>query len=862
MFKSSYSRNFVLLILLCVHGLTAQIKFQDVLPGTPAEPILSNIHLNGITVLKLWDENNDGFTDFYGIDCEGLNLFYSNGDGSFTRFITGIDTGGYEIFIFFDPDGDNDLDVFAARIKVLGALDPAETRYFKNTGNGLYKRDTLGIMQNPLAWVFPLDFDQDGDQDLLGVERHRSTTPGIPFIYEFISFENNGNGSFNRLGKAGLDSNIFFTANQPGFRFVDFNNDQKLDIIHNRYNLYEGKGDGTFQKKTNLTFFIQWIADLDGNGSQEVVGLSRDSVVRISRYDPQKDTFALVKSNFVNVSGNIERIVDWDLDGDLDLIVRNNKKANYAALINDGQNSFSIKPNKLLSNSKGKPFRTAHFRGSSKKDLLSNSELYLNHLDSNKTKVVRNSILRRGFIWNSFFFGNTLSSKYSNHSFFGDINGDSYPDFTTQKIISDKLHVGARLNLKNGRISLESTSFLKVAGAKNAFLFDFNGDGVRDALIRHENNGSTYTFYANDGQGNFNLISNDSLPLPYRIVPYNSKPVDIDSDGDLDLVTTDNVNTSVERNGILLNDGQGKFTLDTRRSFRTLQDGGFEFADLNQNGYPDLVISGDTLGFQSSYTQVYFNDGNQLNPSKQQFTGLSHGRVNIADLDNNGTLDLILTGRLNNSADGNLVYLNDSSGNFTPVPPDTFGFTVNQKAVIQDLDGDGINEIVQPQANTTAVYKLDSNVRYRKINTTGTQISRTIADEGLAVDMDKDGKKDILLAGEDKIFCVPIVRHFRNLSQPNISLKEHHRQKSLPDFTLYPNPVSDYVTIKNNLKSSTPVMVQLHSITGELKYESEINTEPQVANTLPLGNIKTGVYIITIKQKGNVAATRLKVIKL
>jgi len=880
-----------LLAWLFMQKLPAQIKFQDVLPGSPGAPVFGNAHFEGLHLLKQLDENNDGLMDFYALDCDAPNLFYSNGDGSFTRHRTGIKWIGSSqprlpisaisdvTYAFINPDGDSDLDFIMIRNYSIIRPDSVEIVYYQNHGSSLFKRDTLGLHQYPLTQVFPFDYDQDGDEDLLGLEIMQPVSTINTAYQKFVTFRNDSNHSFTRIGNIGLDSIYFWSYGQFRDPIVDYNNDGMPDIglKSGRYNsnFARGNGTGIFLRQPPLwPYSFQWFGDLDQDGNSEGVVLVDTNKVEIYQYHAPQDTFLMTKTSKISSAVRAQYLVDvidWNLDGYLDLLTQNQSFSELAVLLNDGQNNFTFRDYKLIKKfgDRSNPgLYPGHYRGKSKKDLYTlRGNMYLNHTDSSATQEVLNGILQRGLNKGlgsiNLPYGNIgLFAHLTKHSFVKDFNGDGFPDLESRSVFGDTIEIGAHLNQRDGKLHLRPTIFHKMHRDEGLVAFDFSGDQVTDILRLHlHGNHRYYTFHQNDGHGKFTRISKDSLVLPYRISSTNSLPVDIDSDGDLDLVTVDNVNNTHKKSGILLNDGQGDFSPDLTRTFRILDDGAFQLADLNQNGYPDLVISGDTFGFETSFTQIYFNDGSQFISSGQKFTGLSFTRINIADLDHNGALDLVLSGRLNNSKIKNLVYLNDSAGHFTEVPADTFGFTLTSKAVVYDWDGDGINEIVQPEAQTTVVYQMDSGLHYSPVNTTGTQISRTIAQQGFAVDMDRDGKKDLLLIGDDKIHCVPITRHFRNLSKHNVSITENSWATDQRPWAVYPNPVQSHLYIKNHFLQPTRVSIEIFDLSGKLIQNISMKSEPSIDLSLRLDHLKSGVYIIGLKSR-QTATMHFKVIKL
>jgi len=97
--------------------------------------------------------------------------------------------------------------------------------------------------------------------------------------------------------------------------------------------------------------------------------------------------------------------------------------------------------------------------------------------------------------------------------------------------------------------------------------------------------------------------------------PTGSKIVDIDNDGDQDIVL--GVRTPSPAIGILLNDGQGNFTSGASFPVTPLPNGytpvasvGYiEVADLNNDGYKDVITTIKVSGQRFSYGVVFINNG-------------------------------------------------------------------------------------------------------------------------------------------------------------------------------------------------------------------------------------------------------------
>ena len=105
------------------------------------------------------DYDSDGDLDLFVANANQNNFLYrNNGDGSFTKIITGDvvnDGGSSENGSWGDHDNDGDLDLFVTN----SAIDLANFLY-ANNGDGTFTRITDGMIGvRALIWAGPRDLD-------------------------------------------------------------------------------------------------------------------------------------------------------------------------------------------------------------------------------------------------------------------------------------------------------------------------------------------------------------------------------------------------------------------------------------------------------------------------------------------------------------------------------------------------------------------------------------------------------------------------------------------------------------------------------------------------------------------------------
>jgi hypothetical protein len=202
---------------------------------------------------------------------------------------------------------------------------------------------------------------------------------------------------------------------------------------------------------------------------------------------------------------------------------------------------------------------------------------------------------------------------------------------------------------------------------------------------------------------------------------------DLDGDGHLDLIGTDNSVSNFLRTA--LNNGDGTFSDGPSTSLS----GGVicvdhALRDLNSDGLDDWVCA-NVVGS----SPVYLGNGDG---SFTFATNLAPAQgVGIGDADGDGSLDVITT------SNGNVtVYTGDGAGTFTQARAFTAAFA--QDAVVAELDGvDGPELVLASNQGGAHIYDWDSDTVETTIGSAATRMS-TVAD------FDGDGSPDIALMNE------------------------------------------------------------------------------------------------------------------
>jgi hypothetical protein len=237
-------------------------------------------------------------------------------------------------------------------------------------------------------------------------------------------------------------------------------------------------------------------------------------------------------------------------------------------------------------------------------------------------------------------------------------------------------------NREGGFDSIIDSLFVKDSRCEDvdAIFFDANGDGLSDLYVVSGGNewfGHSEPLrdrlYMNSGEGKFRKM-NGLLPEIYANGSC-VKPCDADNDGDLDLfVGSRSVPKKygiIPESYLLINDGQGKFTIKTGlfRGAGMITDA--LWIDLNKDSYHDLVLVGEWM----PVTVFYNQNGEFVNVTEKYGLQNTNGwwnTVAAADVNHDGFIDLVVGNLGLNSllkATQNKpvqLFINDFSGNGRP----------------------------------------------------------------------------------------------------------------------------------------------------------------------------------------------------
>lgn len=686
---------------------------------------------NGI--IRWVDIDNDRDLDlfFSGETTLGTEAhIYENNNGVFTdsgNSITGVRQGDAD---FGDYDNDGDLDL--ALTGDTAQNEPLTLIYSNNAG--LFSPEPaylVPLRKSSIRWG---DYDNDGDLDLLAVGDTSYATFG-PNEFLTSIYRNDGSNNFSPIPHT-----------IPGYkdanaRWADHDNDGDLDFILTGYNntgveageIYENQLAAT-SANTNplpptilsstvnsLDVILNW--DQGSDAETPTMGLNYNLSVGSSPSGEEiVSSLADLQTGFRRKAevGNAEQNLGWRLKnmipGDYFWQVQTIDGAFAGSLFSSREQITVFDPNAptlqypyhMLSDvaiDTSLTWYTLPGAISYKIQLDTTDSFTTPILDlSGLTDTTHSFILDFGttYYWRVQALTGTGTSQWSYVKSFATI-----PRFSKTP---------------------QSLANIKYGQAKFG---DFDNDDDLDIVLagRGANNSEVRNLYENVNN-NFVLYPSG---LPQNVSQGDMEWGDFDNDNDVDLL----INFGNNNQTRLYENEAGIFT-DNLGTLSTFGSRTSAWGDHDNDGDLDFAILG---------ADVYQNDQLGFNTVSAGFVNSTAGDLAWGDYDNDGDLDMIMTGTNNGSGYSTRLYRNDGDGFYTEIighgmQAQTYGARVKWGDVDQDGDLDVLlsgQTINSPY--TWAVYTNQSGI-FTLLQATGDGVVNT--DWG---DFDNDGDLDIIAAG-------------------------------------------------------------------------------------------------------------------
>jgi len=289
---------------------------------------------------------------------------------------------------------------------------------------------------------------------------------------------------------------------------------------------------------------------------------------------------------------------------------------------------------------------------------------------------------------------------------------------------------------------------------------DFDGDGDIDLLIGMSDDGDHWLF-ENSGEGEFNnqVLLNDWNSKIYAI-----EAADINGDQNLDFVVTGGPTSSAHPSGVAycLNEGDFQFSCYSLHivsgSVRSPK-----IADIDNDGDLDIYLSYISTNMQNGNLVWHENMGNEL-PENERFEGRFAGEYNSVpgceaveafDIDGDGDLEILASYDLDDIFQDDVTSWHENTGGLAFGPPQNLH--ENMKGwdflISGDITGDGITDLVMVSTARDQVAYSEHLGNGLFLETRELTQSKHTPRSMAQVDMNGDGLPDLLLTSleDDKI---------------------------------------------------------------------------------------------------------------
>ncbi len=266
-----------------------------------------------------------------------------------------------------------------------------------------------------------------------------------------------------------------------------------------------------------------------------------------------------------------------------------------------------------------------------------------------------------------------------------DLNGDDQCEIIVQTRTSNNLHV---LKQDGSEFGLNWPQTLDGTPAVTPSVADIDNDGVMD-IVTAISNGTMYAF---DAQGNLKAgfpVASDSYSFSYQ------SPILVDFEGEGQLSIVGSTHGDAPKYYVRNNDGTYRdgWPIAVPEAYWTYSPP--TVVDLTGNNDFGIFMSRPT-GEELAPMLYGFNpDGSMIDGFPITKSGGLEGFTSIADVNGDGTLDIVFGSNLNVFSQGFIhAYSLDGSGQLAGFPLRPTGFTFMNGANLGDIDGDGMLDLV------------------------------------------------------------------------------------------------------------------------------------------------------------------------
>ena len=352
---------------------------------------------------------------------------------------------------------------------------------------------------------------------------------------------------------------------------------------------------------------------------------------------------------------------------------------------------------------------------------------------------------------------------------------------------------------------------------------DYDNDGYLDILLT---GGLISKIYRNNANGTFTDIAAGLVGVEKSSVAWG----DYDNDGDLDILLTGYTGSALVSK-IYRNDGNSIFT-DIVAALPGIEDGSVAWGDYDNDGDLDILMAGYVIhGYANCNSYIYRNDAGVFTWVSANLMGVGASSLAWGDYDIDGDLDILLTGYYYNGNYFTKIYRNDT-GVFTAINTNVIGVGSGSVAW-GDYDNDGDLDILisgyNGNTSISKVYRNNGNNSFTDIAVGLTGMSNSSVAWG---DYDNDGDLDILLTGDS---YSKIYRNNESNTFTEVAVNLYGVHMSSSAWGDYDNDGDLDLIITGYNYSNAASTAKIYSNNGGTNHWVDIYTKGTVSNTYGLG---------------------------
>ena len=669
------------------------------------------------------DLNNDGFLDIvlsgYSDTRSKVTIIYkNNGDGTFIEqtenSLIGVQNGSIALG---DYNNDGWLDILLAG----NSQDSNISRIYKNNGDGTFSEQTdvslTGIASGSVAWG---DYDNDGFNDILLTA---SQIDPITKIYK-----NNGDGTF-------AEQTIFQSYGYSGKSdWYDYDNDGFLDILLTcnnpegyRSKLYKNNKDSTFKEQLVFVGWTEVFGDFNNDGFTDIIFRKNNRLNTISNNNGDGTFSEQAEIGITDILYGSATSVDYNNDGLLDLILNGckiNNNDNYKTKI--FKNTWKYSPN------------TPPLIPTNLQDSVNFNTVILKWDRTSDAQTLGNGLSYNIRIGTTPGGDNIINPMSANTNGYRRINCPGNAGQKNDGILIRNLPAGTyywsvqaidnafaggpwasenTFNITAVQATNLKTDSIGLTGMK---LSCTNGSGTKRILFMAEGRKSaielplnSITYNANISFGAGSQIGSSGWYCIYNGTNDSGNKIEVTNlkeYTDYSVVVYEytgdpvheNYNTSTFKDNTFFARTKGIFEEQTNIFLIGLKNSSVTWGDYNNDSFLDILIAGDSSSsgnLQKPATVIYKNNGNGTFTKQTEIslTGVTNGSVDWGDYNNDGWLDIALTGDTSISESDPLpvseIYTNKGDGTFSKLNEVQLTGLFKSSLVWKDFNNDGLLDL-------------------------------------------------------------------------------------------------------------------------------------------------------------------------